>query len=105
MRIEVLMRAGSTRGLWLPAALIFTLYGCSADDPLARPGTGGRTGGIGGNGNGGAANTGGSASTGGTGGSGAGTGTGSGGNGGTFDSGTGTDTPLLPCRAKAVTDA
>ena len=98
------MRVGSTCSFWLPTVAMLAVQGCSAGEPLARPGSGGRSGGIGGgNSTGGSYPTGGPGSTGGTGGTGS--GPGSGGNGGsTSDPGTGTD-PSLACRAKAITDA
>jgi hypothetical protein len=100
------MRAESTRCFWLPLVLMVMLQGCSAGEPLARPGAGGRPGIAGSDNAGGTGFTGGTGNTGSTGGGGTGSGTGSGGNGAsTPDTGTGTDIPGLACRAKAITDA
>ncbi|HMJ53677.1 MAG TPA: hypothetical protein VK540_16440 [Polyangiaceae bacterium] len=89
------MRAGSIRSFFWPGLLMVALQGCSAGESLARPGTTGRSSGMGGSDNGGG--TGNTGSTGGTGWGGSG--------GSTLDATTGTDALGLACRAKAITDA
>jgi hypothetical protein len=92
----------TTKRSWLLSALLAAVVGaCSAEEPLGRLGTGGRTTSSGTQrtvGAGGSDSTGGRDPTGGSGGAGPGTGGGGAGGGSTPE-------PQLACRAKAVTDA